>query len=218
MINMPELRKCRNITCDMKAEKMKRCGGCKHAFYCSRTCQKQHWKKHKPNCIPPESSLHQLFDACAEDLLLAFPAACDYGFDNMRLYYRSRRLGYFRLEAEVVLLGIFEAIRKNVYCLELDETHIVSNTIGASMRMIHDAYERNALDEFLHSYIGNVFQQYSKEDDRRTTWSYCSTWLECKLVLGPTRLSGFNTKGEVLDKRIEIFRRLYEQRNISTAD
>jgi hypothetical protein len=28
----------------------KRCGGCHIAYYCSETCQNDHWEKHKPNC------------------------------------------------------------------------------------------------------------------------------------------------------------------------
>jgi hypothetical protein len=26
------------------------CGGCRVAHYCSRACQSQHWKQHKPVC------------------------------------------------------------------------------------------------------------------------------------------------------------------------
>jgi hypothetical protein len=26
------------------------CGGCRTARYCSRTCQLEHWKRHKPAC------------------------------------------------------------------------------------------------------------------------------------------------------------------------
>ena len=49
--------------------------------------QRRHWKKHKPNCIPPDSSLHELFDACAVDLWPSAPAALDYGFVNVELYH-----------------------------------------------------------------------------------------------------------------------------------
>ncbi|KAJ7600012.1 hypothetical protein C8J56DRAFT_879768 [Mycena floridula] len=33
--------------------KLKRCGGCLEATYCSRACQKAHWKQHVPECRPP---------------------------------------------------------------------------------------------------------------------------------------------------------------------
>lgn len=32
--------------------KFKKCSRCKLAYYCSRGCQKSHWKKHKPRCLP----------------------------------------------------------------------------------------------------------------------------------------------------------------------
>lgn len=40
--------------CHMGGSKLKMCGKCKSAWYCSTECQKTHWKKHKPNCISRE--------------------------------------------------------------------------------------------------------------------------------------------------------------------
>jgi hypothetical protein len=28
-----------------------RCARCGNSFYCSATCQKQHWTSHKPSCV-----------------------------------------------------------------------------------------------------------------------------------------------------------------------
>ena len=90
----------------------KRCAACHHAHYCSKTCQKRHWKKHKPNCIQPDSSLHELFDACAMDLFPSARAAHDYGFDNVKLYHGDSVLpGDSRgLTPEHVLLGLLISV------------------------------------------------------------------------------------------------------------
>lgn len=42
--------KCTN--CGQSSEHMKKCAGCGKTRYCSRNCQKQHWKQHKPHCTP----------------------------------------------------------------------------------------------------------------------------------------------------------------------
>ena len=36
--------------CHSKMDNLKRCSSCRRVFYCSKTCQKHHWKKHKPEC------------------------------------------------------------------------------------------------------------------------------------------------------------------------
>lgn len=38
--------------CDKHSESMKRCGGCKTVFYCSKACQRSHWRhgNHKAIC------------------------------------------------------------------------------------------------------------------------------------------------------------------------
>ena len=44
------LREPECASCHSKTENLKRCSGCKRVFYCSKTCQKNHWKEHKPDC------------------------------------------------------------------------------------------------------------------------------------------------------------------------
>ena len=46
----PPLREPECAFCHSKTENLKRCSGCKRVFYCSKTCQKNHWKEHKPEC------------------------------------------------------------------------------------------------------------------------------------------------------------------------
>ena len=36
--------------CHSKSGTLKRCLGCKNVLYCGKTCQKEHWKKHKTEC------------------------------------------------------------------------------------------------------------------------------------------------------------------------
>ncbi|PFX17637.1 hypothetical protein AWC38_SpisGene18024 [Stylophora pistillata] len=36
--------------CHSKEGTLKRCLGCKRVFYCSRNCQKKHWREHKTDC------------------------------------------------------------------------------------------------------------------------------------------------------------------------
>ena len=48
----PRLSRCMNCKCAkvLLSKRMKVCGGCQNAFYCSETCQKADWGKHKVFC------------------------------------------------------------------------------------------------------------------------------------------------------------------------
>ena len=171
------LRSCYN--CDPFDERkgnMMQCSRCKRAYYCSKACQKGHWERHKPNCLPPESSVHELFSLCFDDLLPVpgTTVARDYGFDNMRIYHRDVVWGESPTlaSAENILIGLFQCIKRDVQSFEMRETRYTLSSIGASKKMIVEAYERNALDEFIHRYIRNVFSLYGHQSPH-----YCFAWL-----------------------------------------
>lgn len=86
---------------------VRRCTRCLEAAYCSTNCQRQHWSKHKGNCIPQNLSLHSLFEACRMDVFPTPPVRCDYGFDNMQLYHGDL-VSPEGLSAETILLGLYQ--------------------------------------------------------------------------------------------------------------
>ena len=161
-----------------KGGETQRCAGCRNAFYCSKSCQRKHWKKHKPNCILPMSSLHDLFDACRMDVMPIPAVRCDYGFSNVCVYHGNVP------SVESILLGVYEAIVRDIYNLELAETTaLILSSFRPSKRMILDAYERNALDEFIQRFVRDVVDRHG---DRSP--GYCIQWLQNKLIVGPTKL------------------------------
>ncbi|KAJ7336071.1 hypothetical protein OS493_013449 [Desmophyllum pertusum] len=203
--------------CDKKGD-VKRCSGCQHAYYCSRTCQRQHWRRHKPHCIPPQSSLHELLHACFMDVFPSASAALDYGFESMSLYHGDLVLPDQRqlLSPEHVLLGLYQMINRDINLDELPScgTVPVANSIGASKKMLLEAYEKNALDDFLHRYINSVIEH---SGEYLPPENYCFLWLRNRLVIGPTRLllseSVYLTQEQVVQMRNDISRRYYEASN-----
>ena len=188
----------------------RRCTRCLHVTYCSRECQTQHWSRHRENCIPSQFSLSALFDACRMDVFPIPCVKCDYGFDNMQLFHGDVMTPE-GLSAETILLGLYQVIWKDIGNDEYDggAHYPVLNSIGASKRMILKAYERNALDEFLHKYINSVLARVGE----RGTSHYCIAWLQNKLVIGPTRLLLSDEVGltgaQIKRMRNEIHQRYY---------
>ena len=43
-------QRCSKCQKEASEAELRRCSRCKAAFYCSETCQKKHWKTHKPSC------------------------------------------------------------------------------------------------------------------------------------------------------------------------
>ncbi|KAJ7333854.1 hypothetical protein OS493_015946 [Desmophyllum pertusum] len=191
---------------------VRRCTGCLEAAYCSTNCQRQHWSKHKGNCIPQNLSLHSLFEACRMDVFPTPPVRCDYGFDNMQLYHGDL-VSPEGLSAETILLGLYQVIWKDIGNDEFDggALYPVLNSIGATKKMILEAYENNALDDFIHKYINSVITRIGADG----TPGYCKIWLQNKLVIGPTRLLLSDevglTRQQEVNMRNEIFQRYYGQ-------
>lgn len=199
----------RCFNCEKNCE-TKRCTGCHQAFYCSKTCQKNHWSKHKENCIRADSSIHELFKVCARDV---FPdpgstVARDYGFDNVRVNHGDVLWGDLRpMMAETILLGVFQLITKDVGNLELGDTMYVFNSIGVSKKMIVKACEKNELDDFIHRYLRNVFSRHGQGSPQ-----YFFAWIWNRLVIGPTRTEGL-TQQQIQEVRQQIYHKYYGSLN-----
>ena len=112
------------------------------------------------------------------DLWPSAPAARDYGFDNVNLYHGDSVLpGDSRgLTPEHVLLGLYQFITKDIKNDELPNVGEllsdtpVYNSIGASKKMMLEAFKKNSLDEFLHRYISSVTEKFG---DQLTPNSLC---------------------------------------------
>ncbi|KAJ6534446.1 hypothetical protein DFH09DRAFT_121009 [Mycena vulgaris] len=48
MPSRPQRNVCSN--CVRNLSDLRRCGGCAKTIYCSKECQRAHWKEHKPHC------------------------------------------------------------------------------------------------------------------------------------------------------------------------
>lgn len=68
-----EMQPCSGCSSFFPSEKLLLCSRCKQRTYCSKSCQNQDWKHHKPYCfstsdeletlsIPTEKALHKLFE------------------------------------------------------------------------------------------------------------------------------------------------------------
>ena len=145
--------------------------------------------------------------------------ARDYGFDNVKLYHGDSVLpGDSRgLTPKHILLGLYQIITKDIGNDELRNAGgiLISNTpvynsMGASKKMMLEAFEKNSLDEFLHRYINSVIERCGDQLPRDC---YIFQWVRNRLVIGPTRLSLSEsvelTQGQVVQMRNDIYRRYY---------
>ncbi|XP_028518774.1 uncharacterized protein LOC114576395 [Exaiptasia diaphana] len=183
----------------------KRCTGCQQASYCSKTCQRTHWHKHKENCIQADSSVHELSKVCLWDIFPARWSAVsrDYGFDNVRIFHQDVLWSSENMTAETILLGTFQLIIKDVGNLEFGDTIYVFNAIDASKKMIVKAVENNELDDFIHRYIRNVLSRHGKASPK-----YLFGWIWNRLVIGPTRTDGL-TEQQIQEMRQKIYNKYY---------
>lgn len=60
------------------SQKLMGCSACSQAFYHSQTCQRQHWKQHKPTCLANRSSSNQPSASSATTTAYANMGAYDY--------------------------------------------------------------------------------------------------------------------------------------------
>ena len=209
-----------NVQCSVPCDfcqndyETKRCSGCRVASYCSKTCQKNHWSKHKANCIRADSSIHELRMVCGIDVVPdpGSTVARDYGFDNVRVNHGDVLWGdstlhacFAPMTAETLLLGVFQLIMNDVGNLKLGD--IVYNSIGASKKMIVEAYEKNDLDDFFHRFIRKVLSRHGRKSHR-----YFFAWIWNRLVIGPTRTEGL-TQQQIQKMRQEIYYKYYGSLN-----
>ena len=109
------------------------------------------------------------------------------------------------MTAETLLLGVFQLIINDVGNLELGD--IVYNSIGASKKMIVEAYEKNELDDFFHRFIRNVLSRHGQKSHR-----YFFAWIWNRLVIGPTRTEGL-TQQQIQEMRQQIYHKYYGSLN-----
>ncbi|KAG9411991.1 hypothetical protein AC1031_017630 [Aphanomyces cochlioides] len=83
LMENPSLRRC--ATCDKKAaadKELKRCTRCQCVFYCDATCQRNHWKDHKVNCIDPSKQQDKQHWG-ARELSIFFGGITSMPFDDL---------------------------------------------------------------------------------------------------------------------------------------
>ena len=152
------------------------------------------------------------------DLWPSALTAHDYGIDNVKLYHGDSVFPGVSdgLTPKHVLLGLYQIITKDIGNDELPNVGEflsdtpVYNSIGASKKMMLEAFEKNSLDDFLHRYISSVIDGFG---DYLPSDCYVFLWTRHRLVIGPTRMSLSEsvelTQGQVVQMRNDIYRRYY---------
>ena len=148
------------------------------------------------------STLFSLFDACQMDVMPSPAVRCDYGFNNMCDYHSNVP------SAETTLLRVYQMIVRDILHLEQGGSKDVTlSSIGVSREMFLEAYENNALDDFVQKFIRSIIKR-GKRSPR-----CCMEWLQHKLIIGPTRVVSEEvalTGHQIANMRYEVYRRYYE--------
>jgi ankyrin repeat protein len=98
------------------------CNRCHQAQYCTKSCQQNHWVKHKPDCIEIEISMKE---KQRKNATSSFNRAClD---NNLDMVKKAMDLSYFDINSDDCGLGFIDACshnHKDIVQLILDHKHI----------------------------------------------------------------------------------------------
>lgn len=71
-----------------------------------------------------------------------------------------------------------------------------------------EAYKNNSLDDFIHRFIKNVYDNFQACGGSWNEGNYCSLWLEHKLIIGPTKMDPI-TQEQMQQLRSNIYLKYY---------
>eukprot|EP00111_Clytia_hemisphaerica_P013715 TCONS_00040347-protein len=189
-----------------------KCSKCKLANYCSKECQTRHWSKHKGNCVLPTTHVANLSRACILDLLPSHAVQQGYMDSNIGNVFGFKEVqpDYPNIDISlnsnaIVLFGIYQQILKyEIYAG--DDPYVTSICSKLyTKKKLQKAYEQNKLDKFFHEYLDDAKEKLSRYE--QPLYGHTQTFLDRKLVIGPTNKEIKLSKTEIKLQRKEIYER-----------